>query len=140
MQIVDSKSIHQLKKEHDNISLLDYFIERYGPMDSQEYKLAQCNFIDSLAGYSLVTYILQIKARARPALYALLTLTYLQDRHNGNILLRDTGHLVHIDFGFMLSNSPGSLNFESGAFKLTAEYVQVAPSLTPPCPRPSRCV
>jgi phosphatidylinositol 4-kinase len=49
----------------------------------------------------------------------------LYDRHNGNILIRDTGHLVHIDFGFMLSNSPGSLNFENGAFKLTAEYVQL---------------
>ena len=32
--------------------------------------------------------------------------------------------MVHVDFGFMLSNSPGNLNFEAG-FKLTQEYIDV---------------
>ena len=44
----------------------------------------------SLAGYSLVTYFLQVK-----------------DRHNGNILLHRDGSIIHIDFGFFLSNAPG---------------------------------
>ena len=36
------------------------------------------------------------------------------------------GHIVHIDFGFLLSNSPGgNINFESAPFKLTSEYVQL---------------
>eukprot|EP00002_Diphylleia_rotans_P000433 TRINITY_DN1022_c0_g1_i7.p1 TRINITY_DN1022_c0_g1~~TRINITY_DN1022_c0_g1_i7.p1 ORF type:complete len:162 (-),score=30.60 TRINITY_DN1022_c0_g1_i7:476-961(-) len=61
-----------------------------------------------MAAYSLVCYFLQIK-----------------DRHNGNILLNYTGHIIHIDFGFMLSNSPGSMNFESAPFKLTQEFVDV---------------
>ena len=79
-----------------------------------------------MAAYSIVCYLLQIK-----------------DRHNGNILVgadgghphtsiamvrmgeRDvrprpaTGGVVHIDFGFLLSNSPGGINFESAPFKLT---------------------
>ena len=36
------------------------------------------------------------------------------------------GHIIHIDFGFMLSNSPGgNWNWEQSPFKLTAEYVAV---------------
>jgi phosphatidylinositol kinase/protein kinase (PI-3 family) len=61
-----------------------------------------------LAGYCIYTYLLQIK-----------------DRHNGNILLDALGHIIHIDFGFMLCISPGGINFENAPFKLTTEYVEL---------------
>ncbi len=64
-----------------------------------------------MAAYSLLCYVLQ-----------------LRDRHNGNMLLDDQGHVIHIDFGFMLSNSPGGVNFESAPFKLTRELLEVMDS------------
>ena len=72
---------------------------------------AQRNFAESMAAYSIVCYLLQIK-----------------DRHNGNIIMDDVGHIVHIDFGFMLSNSPGGVNFEAAPFKLTRELLEVLDS------------
>ena len=100
----DTNSIHGIKEKLGEAStLVDYFKAMWGAnKKNSKYKQAQMNFARSLAGYSLVCYILQIK-----------------DRHNGNILLDSKGRMIHVDFGFMLSNSPGNMNFESSAFKLT---------------------
>ncbi|PKA54543.1 Phosphatidylinositol 4-kinase beta 1 [Apostasia shenzhenica] len=55
-------------------------------------------------------------------------LVQVKDRHNGNLLMDEEGHIIHIDFGFMLSNSPGGVNFESAPFKLTRELLEVMDS------------
>ena len=75
---------------------------------------AKQRFMRSLAGYSLITYFLQVK-----------------DRHNGNILLHRDGSLIHIDYGFFLTNAPGKgVELEKKVpFKLLTEYVEVLGSL-----------
>ncbi|KDP42612.1 hypothetical protein JCGZ_24386 [Jatropha curcas] len=109
--IPDTASLHSLKSRYPNItSLRDFFVAKYEE-NSPSFKLAQRNFVESMAGYSLVCYLLQVK-----------------DRHNGNLLLDEEGHIIHIDFGFMLSNSPGGVNFESAPFKLTRELLEVMDS------------
>ena len=105
----DSLSLDALKQKLDHISLYDFYLNYFGNgnQNSNLYKLAIKNYIASLAGYSLVCYFLQIK-----------------DRHNGNILIDNKGHLIHIDFGFMLSNAPGKgLKFETAPFKLSRDMI-----------------
>ncbi|XP_062096630.1 phosphatidylinositol 4-kinase beta 1-like [Humulus lupulus] len=109
--IPDTASLHSIKSRYPSISSLrDFFIAKYQE-NSPSFKLAQRNFVESMAGYSLVCYLLQVK-----------------DRHNGNLLMDEEGHIIHIDFGFMLSNSPGGVNFESAPFKLTRELLEVMDS------------
>lgn len=92
-------SIDGLKKKMPMFTTLaDFYKDYYG----KNFPTAQNNFIESLAGYSIVCYLLQFK-----------------DRHNGNILVESSGHIIHIDYGFMFSISPGGINFESAPFKLT---------------------
>jgi phosphatidylinositol 4-kinase A len=139
----DAKSVDEVKKKTDTfLSLRDYFERAYGPptrrrQEQQQYSMdghsrappppalpssstrpsetferAQDNFLRSLVGYSLVCYVLQIK-----------------DRHNANILLDREGHIIHIDFGFVLGDTPKMskvpLFTERAPFKLSEEFWQV---------------
>ncbi|XP_065829438.1 phosphatidylinositol 4-kinase beta-like isoform X2 [Oscarella lobularis] len=106
--ITNAVSLHQLKKQ-SKASLIDYFKKEFGDLNSEGFLTAQTNFVQSCAAYCLICYFIQVK-----------------DRHNGNILLDSKGHVIHIDFGFILSNSPGgNLGFENSPFKLTREFVEV---------------
>ena len=136
----NSKSVDEIKKECPGYtSLRDYFERafrsRQTPLPNSGYmgmppsyqvsqstsvatqnevtlEEAKENFLRSLVGYSLISYILQIK-----------------DRHNANILLDRTGAIVHIDFGFVLGETPkmGKVPIfnERAPFKLTDEFWDV---------------
>ena len=104
--IPNTISIHSLLKflNKNKISLANFFTLFF----NKNLLEAQKNFAESLAAYSLVCFILNIK-----------------DRHNENILLDYNGKIIHIDFGFALGISPGNLNFENAPFKITEDYINI---------------
>jgi len=110
--LVDATSLDGLKKSPNypkEGGLRKYFETVYGGPKSESFKAAQTNFMQSLAAYGLVCYLLGLK-----------------DRHNGNIMIDTRGHLIHIDFGFALGMAPGhEFSMERAPFKLTKEYVEV---------------
>ncbi|GJY39496.1 phosphatidylinositol 4-kinase beta 1 isoform X3, partial [Tanacetum coccineum] len=58
--IPDTASLHSIKSRFSNVtSLRDFFIAKYQE-NSPTFKLAQRNFVESMAGYSLVCYLLQV--------------------------------------------------------------------------------
>ena len=103
----NSVSRDMLGREAVN-GLYDYFVSKYGGEDSIKFQEARNNFVKSMAAYSLISYLLQFK-----------------DRHNGNIMVDDAGHILHIDFGFCFDIAPGGVRFERAPFKLTSEMVAV---------------
>ncbi|OAA53421.1 phosphatidylinositol 4-kinase PIK1a [Cordyceps fumosorosea ARSEF 2679] len=126
--ITNGVSLHSLKRSLTMASvesganprrriatLKDHFRKAFGDEASNPHRAGVDAFKRSLAAYSIISYVLQLK-----------------DRHNGNVLIDSEGHIVHIDFGFMLSNSPGAVGFEAAPFKLTHEYVDVLGGLGSP--------
>ncbi|PRP78969.1 hypothetical protein PROFUN_13281 [Planoprotostelium fungivorum] len=109
--VPNSLSLDKLKKQHTN--LLNFFIQTFGEPSEDTFKAAQLNFVKTMAGYSVICYLLQIK-----------------DRHNGNILLDASGNIIHIDFGYFLSKT---ISFEKAPFKLTNEFVEVMGGYQSPC-------
>jgi len=118
--VTNAISISELKKTYgDNWHSLRAYFESAFPAEPMEGRLtlneAIENFIWSKAAYSVVCFVLAIR-----------------DRHNGNILIDDQGHILHVDFGFMLCGSPGGKTMQkmggfehSAGFKLTKEFADV---------------
>lgn len=108
--LTDAASLDALKKRNGQYrTLAQHFSHLYG-VGTEQAAAAKRAFVSSLAAYSVVCYALQIK-----------------DRHNGNILLDKDGHLIMIDFGWILGIAPGgAVSVEASVpFKLTTEMVEV---------------
>ncbi|EHY51910.1 phosphatidylinositol-4- kinase [Exophiala dermatitidis] len=101
--------------------LHDYFVTKYGGEHSVRYQEARSEFVKSMAAYSVISYLLQFK-----------------DRHNGNIMVDDKGHILHIDFGFCFDIAPGGVKFERAPFKLTPEMIAVMGGDDPATSQPYR--
>ncbi|KAL3779168.1 hypothetical protein HJC23_002019 [Cyclotella cryptica] len=108
--VPDTISIDSLKRnDPDFTDLKSFYTQHFGSQGSNALCNAKANFVESLAAYSIVCFLMQIK-----------------DRHNGNILLDNKGHIIHIDFGFYFLSSPGkNSGFESAPFKLTRDFVSL---------------
>lgn len=71
--------------------LFEIFQHEFGMPGARRFEAARRAFLESSAAYSVATYILWAK-----------------DRHNGNLMLDNQGHFLHIDFGYILGISPGA--------------------------------
>ncbi|KAL0265889.1 UNVERIFIED_CONTAM: hypothetical protein PYX00_011606 [Menopon gallinae] len=99
-------SVHAIKKKNSarkGFTLRTYYDETFSDKEA-----ARKSFLCSLVGYSLVTFFLQVK-----------------DRHNGNIMVDNEGHVIHVDFGFIMGEHPGFYNVEKAPFKFSPEYAEL---------------
>lgn len=109
--IPNSFSLDALKKKSNWPGTLNNFFIQYFCAEESDIDIntARMNYVSSMAGYSIVCYLLAIK-----------------DRHNGNIMIDNQGHIIHIDFGFVLGLAPGKqFSLETAPWKLNLELLEV---------------
>ncbi|KAF0973131.1 hypothetical protein FDP41_008338 [Naegleria fowleri] len=77
------------KPDDSETQLIEYHPSPVGDVNTLLFDEKVHRYIRSLAGYSILTYLLAIG-----------------DRHLDNLLLKESGELFHIDFGFVLGEDP----------------------------------
>ncbi|SMR49000.1 unnamed protein product [Zymoseptoria tritici ST99CH_3D1] len=92
-------------------SILAFLRHHNPPLDSSSSssilgvrKDAMDNYVKSVAGYCVVTYLLGVG-----------------DRHLDNLLLTEDGHFLHIDFGYILGRDPKPM---APLMKLSREMIE----------------
>lgn len=92
MQYIESTTVAEVLQVDGTIL---NFLRKHNPSDCATYGISSEvieNYIKSIAGYSVITYILGVG-----------------DRHLDNLLLTKCGKLFHIDFGYILGRDPKPL-------------------------------
>lgn len=116
--VPDSETLQELIKRHGNLN--DYFLKLSEPKTeladelrndeekkkfvSSNFTKLQENFINSCAGYCVITYLLGVG-----------------DRHKENLMVNKEGKFWHLDFGFILGKDPKPY---PPPFKLCSEMIE----------------
>jgi phosphatidylinositol 3-kinase len=85
--VPDSKTIFDIKKSYNN--QIRAYYEKISENNEEELNKKLDSYVNSCAGYCVVTYILGIG-----------------DRHLENLMIDKNGRLFHIDFGYILGKDP----------------------------------
>ncbi|GIX64199.1 phosphatidylinositol 3-kinase [Babesia caballi] len=98
--LMDTKSLSAVLADHGSVAA--YVLgDHPSPVDALCKRL---NFAGSLASYSVLTYLLGVG-----------------DRHNDNLILSRSGHVVHVDYAYVLGSDPKPLPLPP--FKLSREML-----------------
>nr|BAN65271.1 phosphatidylinositol 3- and 4-kinase domain containing protein [Babesia bovis] len=102
LDIVDeTKALSDILNDYGSIG--GYVFED-NPSAFEEF-CRRLNFVGSLAAYSAITYILGVG-----------------DRHNDNLIISRSGHVIHVDYGYILGADPKPL--PAAPFKLSKELLK----------------
>lgn len=104
--VLDSCPVSHVVENYETPQILS-FLRKHQPDPNGEFGVSRealSNYVKSLAGYCVLTYLLGIG-----------------DRHLDNVMMKTKGHIFHIDFGCIFGKDPKPY---PPPFKLTKEMVE----------------